>query len=254
MKTGKDQQEKIALITGGGTGIGLATAKALAADGFHVILSGRRQDVLEQAVLQISPEKSTAISVDVTDLSSVTHLFGEIEKHFGRLDVLFNNAGVSLPSIPVEDISYEDWKRVVDINLNGVFLVLQAAVRLMKKQTPKGGRIINNGSISAHVPRLYSAAYTATKHAVAGLTKSAALDCRAHDIAVCEIDIGNASTSMTEKMNAGVIQADGSIRQEPTMHVDHVAQTIRHIAGLPLDANALFVTLMATDMPYVGRG
>ena len=248
---------RVALVTGAGSGIGRACALALHAAGYHVVLAGRRLDALEQTIAQAgagSTAKLLAVPTDVGDPASVKALFAKTEEVFGRLDLLFNNAGMGAPAVPMEDLSYEQWKAVVDVNLTGPFLCTQAAIRLMKSQSPQGGRIINNGSISAYAPRPFSAPYTATKHAISGLTRSTALDCPRYNIACGQIDIGNAATEMTERMAAGVIQADGSTRVEPRMNVKHVADAVVHMASLPLDANVLFMTVMATNMPFVGRG
>jgi NAD(P)-dependent dehydrogenase (short-subunit alcohol dehydrogenase family) len=249
-------QRKVAIVTGGGSGIGRATALALLAEGYCVALAGRRADALEQTIAAAGKDGSRMISVatDVGDPASVRALFEKTRQAFGRLDLLFNNAGVGAPPIPLEDLTFEQWKRVVDVNLTGVFLCTQEAIRLMKSQTPRGGRIINNGSISAHAPRPNSAPYTATKHAITGMTKSIALDGRKHDIACGQIDIGNAETEMTARMKSGVQQASGEMAVEPTMDVQNVARAVVHMASLPLDANILFVTIMATKMPLVGRG
>jgi len=247
---------KIALVTGAGSGIGRATALALARDGYSVVLAGRRFEALEQTVAAAgsASTRTLPVAADVSDPSSVHTLFEQTRKTFGRLDLLFNNAGTSAPAIPLEDLTIEQWRRVIDINLTGAFLCTQEAFRLMKSQTPRGGRIINNGSISAHTPRPYSAPYTASKHAISGLTKSTALDGRTYDIACGQIDIGNAETDMTAKMKKGVLQADGKAAVEPTMDVDHVARAVVYMASLPLDANVLFLTVMATKMPFAGRG
>jgi len=247
---------KIALVTGAGSGIGRATALALAREGYSVVLAGRRFEALEQtgAVAESAGTRTLPVAADVSDPSSVRTLFEQTRKTFGRLDLLFNNAGTSAPAIPLEDLTIEQWRRVIDINLTGAFLCTQEAFRLMKSQTPRGGRIINNGSISAHTPRPYSAPYTASKHAISGLTKSTALDGRTYDIACGQIDIGNAETEMTAKMKKGVLQADGNAAVEPTMDVEHVARAVVYMASLPLDANVLFLTVMATKMPLVGRG
>jgi NAD(P)-dependent dehydrogenase (short-subunit alcohol dehydrogenase family) len=244
----------IALVTGAGSGIGRATAVALADAGFTVVLAGRRREPLELAAAEAGAA-ATAVACDVRDPSSVSSLFAEVEARFGRLDLLFNNAGVAAPAVPLEDLEITDWNAVVDTNLTGVFLCTQQAFGLMKRQSPPGGRIINNGSLSASVPRPLSAAYTATKHAVTGLTKSTALDGRAFDIACGQIDIGNAETDMAAPMRTtGVLQADGTIRQEPTIDVAHVARAVVYMASLPLDANVQFLTVMATKMPFAGRG
>jgi len=246
---------KIAMVTGAGTGIGKATALAFLRDGCAVVLAGRRSELLIQTKLE-APEGSETLVVptDVTNPRAVHHLFTKTDEAFGRLDVLFNNAGMGAPSVPLEDVSFEAWKRVVDVNLTGAFLCTQEAFRLMKRQTPRGGRIINNGSISAHAPRPNSAPYTATKHAITGLTKSTALDGRAFNIACGQIDIGNAATDLTARMKDGVIQAHGAIAPEPRMDVDHAAQAVLAMARLPLETNILFMTIMATGMPFVGRG
>ena len=246
---------KIAMVTGAGTGIGKATALAFLRDGWAVVLAGRRSELLIQTKLE-APEGSETLVVptDVTNPRAVHHLFTKTDEAFGRLDVLFNNAGMGAPSVPLEDVSFEAWKRVVDVNLTGAFLCTQEAFRLMKRQTPRGGRIINNGSISAHAPRPNSAPYTATKHAITGLTKSTALDGRAFNITCGQIDIGNAATDLTARMKDGVIQAHGAIAPEPRMDVDHAAQAVLAMARLPLETNILFMTIMATGMPFVGRG
>ncbi len=246
---------KVALVTGAGSGIGRSAALALAEAGYAVTLAGRRKDALEAtAAAAPSGARMLAVPTDVGDPASVAALFAACENEFGRLDVLFNNAGTGAPAIPLEELTFEQWQAVVDVNLTGPFLCTQAAFKLMQRQTPKGGRIINNGSISAYAPRPNSAPYTATKHAISGLTKSTALDGRKHDIACSQIDIGNAHTEMAARMASGVPQADGSIKVEPLMDVDHVGRAIAHIASLPLDANILSMTIMATKMPYVGRG
>jgi NAD(P)-dependent dehydrogenase (short-subunit alcohol dehydrogenase family) len=247
---------KIALVTGAGSGIGRAVAVALAAAGHAVVLAGRRKDALEETAATIAKVGGTALAVptDVTDPASVAALFDRTKAAYGRLDVLFNNAGINVPPIPMEDLTLEQWRAVVDTNLTGPFLCAQHAIRLMKAQAPRGGRIINNGSISAHVPRPHSAPYTATKHAITGLTRSISLDGRKHDIACGQIDIGNAATEMTRRMTTGVLQANGTTAVEPTMDVKAVADTVVLMAGLPLDANVQFVTVMATEMPFIGRG
>lgn len=246
----------IAIVTGGGTGIGRAAARALAGAGWQVVLAGRRIEPLERAMAEIGDNgpRPLAIPTDVGNPESVRALFDRTWDAFGRLDLLFNNAGTGAPAIPIDSLSYEQWMTVVNANLTGAFLCTQQAFRLMKMQTPRGGRIINNGSISAHTPRPLSAPYTATKHAVTGLTKSTALDGRAWDIACGQIDIGNAATEMTDRMTQGVLQPDGSSRPEPRMDVDHVGQAVLYMAGLPLESNVLFMTVMATKMPFVGRG
>ena len=247
---------KIALVTGAGSGIGRATALALLREGYAVVLAGRRADALQETVARADSAGAQALAVptDVTDPASIHALFDKTKQAFGRLDLLFNNAGTNVPPVPLEDLTLEQWQRVIDVNLTGAFLCTQEAFRLMKSQTPRGGRIINNGSISAHAPRPNSAPYTATKHAMTGLTKSTALDGRKCDIACGQIDIGNAETELTAKMKAGVLQANGAIAVEPTMDVEHVAKAVIYMASLPLDANVLFLTVMATKMPLVGRG
>lgn len=247
---------KVAIITGAGTGIGKAAALALLKDGYRVVLAGRRLAPLEKVVADadVSGSQTLIVQTDVSDPVSVHALFVRTKEAFGRLDVLFNNAGVGAPGIPLEDLSYTQWKTVVDINLTGVFLCTQEAFKIMKAQDPRGGRIINNGSISAHAPRPNSSPYTATKHALTGLTKATALDGRKYDIACGQIDIGNAETELTARMSQGVPQANGQVAVEPVMDVDHVAQAVRYMANLPLDANVLFMTVMATKMPFVGRG
>jgi len=248
--------KKVAIVTGAGSGIGKASALALLEAGWHVAFAGRRADALEQAIAS-APEgadRTLAVPTDVSDPGSVRRLFEKTVEAFGRVDLLFNNAGVNAPGIPLEELTVEQWKNVVDINLTGPFLCTQEAIRVMKDQAPRGGRIINNGSISAHAPRPNSAPYTATKHAITGLTKSTSLDGRKYDIACGQIDIGNAATEMASRMANGVPQADGRIAPEPLMDVRHVAQTIVHMASLPLESNVQFVTVMATKMPFVGRG
>ena len=247
---------KIAIVTGAGSGIGKAVALALLHKSYNVVLAGRRHEALEQVVAEagLSSTRALVVPTDVSDPSSVRQLFARTKEAFGRLDLLFNNAGVGAPGINLEDLSYEQWKTVVDINLTGAFLCTQEAFKLMKSQTPQGGRIINNGSISAHAPRPNSAPYTATKHAITGLTKSASLDGRKYDIACGQIDIGNASTELAARMAKGVPQANGSIAVEPLMDVCHVASAVLYMASLPLEANVQFLTVMATKMPFVGRG
>lgn len=247
---------KIALVTGAGSGVGRATALALLREGHTVVLVGRRRETLERTVTEAGPDgpRALAIPADVSDPAAVRALFDLTRANFGRLDLLFNNAGTGAPAVPLEELTVEQWRRVVDVNLTGVFLCTQAAFRLMKEQTPRGGRIINNGSISAHTPRPNSAPYTATKHAVTGLTKSTALDGRKYDIACGQIDIGNAETDMTARMKTGVLQANGERAVEPTMDVENVARAVLYMASLPLNANVLFLTVMATQMPFVGRG
>ena len=247
---------RIALVTGAGSGIGRASAIALLHAGWHVVLAGRRADALGQTALEAGEfgARALAVPADVRDPASVKALFARTREAFGRLDLLFNNAGIGTPAIPLEDLSVEQWKDAVDLNLTGAFLCTQEAFRIMKGQQPRGGRIINNGSISAHAPRPFSAPYTATKHAITGLTKATSLDGRAHDIACGQIDIGNAATEMTEPMAQGVLQPRGDLMAEPRMDVRHVADAIVHMASLPLDANVQFMTIMATKMPFLGRG
>jgi NAD(P)-dependent dehydrogenase (short-subunit alcohol dehydrogenase family) len=249
-------QRKIALVTGAGSGIGRAVALALMGNGYDVVLAGRRKEALEATAreAQASGAKALAVPTDVGDPASVKALFAKTREAFGRLDLLFNNAGSGTPPVPIEDLTFEQWKAVVDANLTGAFLCTQEAVRMMKNQDPRGGRIINNGSISAHAPRPNSAPYTATKHAITGLTKSTSLDGRNFDIACGQIDIGNAATEMTERMVAGVMQANGTMAPEPRMDPKHVANAVLHMASLPLEANVQFLTVMATKMPFVGRG
>jgi NAD(P)-dependent dehydrogenase (short-subunit alcohol dehydrogenase family) len=246
----------IALVTGAGSGIGRAVARALSGAGYGLVLTGRRQQRLDAVRDELGRTEGAvlAIAADVGDPAAVRALFAAALAHFGRLDLLFNNAGVGAPAVPIEDLSYEQWTAVVNTNLTGAFLCTQEAVRIMKRQQPRGGRIINNGSISAHTPRPLSAPYTATKHALAGLTKSTALDGRAFDIACGQIDIGNAATDMTEAMAQGVLQASGERAVEPCIDVEHVGRAVLHMASLPLDANVLSMTIMASKMPYVGRG
>ena len=246
-------RDKVAIITGAGTGIGKAAALALLKDGWQVVLAGRRPEPLAEVALE-SPATALAVPTDVTDPASVRTLFDAAVARFGRVDLLFNNAGMSSPAVPIDELSLDQWKAVVDINLNGMFYCIQQAFRVMKAQSPQGGRIINNGSISAHAPRPMSIAYTATKHAVTGLTKTAALDGRIHDIAVGQIDIGNAVTALAARMAKGVPQANGQIAAEPMMDVNIVAQSVLYMANLPPEANVLFHTVMATKMPFVGRG
>ncbi len=247
---------KVAIVTGAGSGIGRASALALLREGYAVALAGRRAEALDAVATDAGPDASRVITVptDVGDPAAVAALFAKTKEAFGRLDLLFNNAGSGAPAVPLEDLRYEKWLSVVNVNLNGAFLCTQEAFRLMKAQDPMGGRIINNGSISADRPRPHSAPYTATKHAITGLTKSTALDGREYDIACGQIDIGNAATEMTARMTEGVPQADGSTAVEPTMDVENVARAVLYMASLPLDANVLFMTVMATKMPLVGRG
>ena len=247
---------KVALVTGAGTGIGKAAAKALLKGGFQVVLTGRHLEKLEKAITDIGGNTNNCLAVacDVGKPDQVKQLFAALGKKFGRIDVLFNNAGMGAPAIPMEDLSYEQWMNVVNANLCGAFLCSQEAIRMMKSQSPQGGRIINNGSISAHAPRPMSAPYTATKHAISGLTKTIALDGRPFNIACGQIDIGNAATEMTDRMAAGIMQADQSIKIEPRMNVDHVGEAVLHMAQLPPESNILSMTIMATKMPFVGRG
>ena len=247
---------KVALVTGAGTGIGKAAAKALLKGGYNVVLTGRNLDRLKLAISDIggTDNNCLAVACDVGKPEEVKKLFAALTAKFARIDVLFNNAGMGAPAIPMEELSYEQWMNVVNANLCGAFLCSQAAIRMMKAQSPQGGRIINNGSISAHAPRPMSAPYTATKHAISGLTKSIALDGRPFNIACGQIDIGNAATEMTERMAAGILQADLSVKVEPRMDVEHVGEAVLHMAQLPLESNILSMTIMATNMPFVGRG
>jgi NAD(P)-dependent dehydrogenase (short-subunit alcohol dehydrogenase family) len=251
---------RIAIVTGAGSGIGQAAATALLHDGWRVAFAGRRLETLQAAIAAAGDpfgdiaERALPVAADVGDAASVAALFDAVRERFGRLDFIFNNAGTGAPAVPIDELPLDTWKKVVDTNLNGVFFCIQQAFKQMKAQSPKGGRIVNNGSISAYAPRPMSIAYTATKHAVSGMTKTAALDGRPHDIAVGQIDIGNAATDMTQRMTQGVPQANGSMQVEDRMDVKHVANSIVHMANLPLDANVLFMTVMATKMPFVGRG
>ncbi len=251
---------RTAVVTGAGSGIGAACAQALVADGWRVVFAGRRADALQKAIAGAGDpwgdigERALAVSTDVGKPDSVAALFATVKSRFGRLDLLFNNAGMGAPAVPIDELPVEKWQQVVDTNLTGSFLCLQQAFKLMKAQQPKGGRIINNGSISAYAPRPMSIAYTATKHAVSGLTRTASLDGRAHDIAVGQLDIGNAASEMTERMVGGVAQADGSNRPEPRMPLKSVSDALLTMANMPLDSNVLFMTVMATKMPFVGRG
>ncbi|WP_117194408.1 SDR family oxidoreductase [Rhizobium terrae] len=248
---------KIAIVTGGGTGVGRAIARALGAAGYTVIISGRRTDVLEKAAAELGKETGAeylAVSADVGDPASVKVLFDTVSAKYGRLDLLVNNAGINVPNVPMEELSFEDWNAIVAANLTGAFLCTQQAFRLMKAQNPQGGRIINNGSVSATTPRPNTAPYTATKHAITGLTKSTALDGRNFDIACGQIDIGNAASDMTTTISKGVMQANGTLAAEATIDPAHVADAVVYMAGLPLNANVLTMTVMATKMPFVGRG
>ena len=255
LPSGSASRAKVALVTGAGSGIGRHSALALSGAGYALVLAGRRSEALaETASLAEAGRPVLAVPTDVGDPSEVAALFAQIDEHFGRLDVLFNNAGAGAPAVLLEDLEYEQWQKVVAVNLTGPFLCTQAAFQIMKDQDPRGGRIINNGSVSAAAPRPNSAPYTATKHAIAGLTKSTSLDGRKYDIACGQIDIGNAATDMTQRMNDGVPQADGSKVVEPRFDVEHVARAVVQMAELPLDTNVLFMTIMATKMPFVGRG
>ena len=247
---------RIALVTGAGTGIGRAVAIALLDDGWTVVLAGRRPEPLQTLVAEAASRGQAALAVptDVTDPASVQALFDTIERSFGRLDVLFNNAGVNAPAVPMDELPLDKWFNVINTNVTGVFLCARAAFGLMRRQLPQGGRIINNGSVSAHTPRPFTAPYTASKHAVSGITKAIALDGRAFNIVASQVDIGNALTELSERMTRGVMQANGTVAPEPMMDAAHVASTVRHIAGLPLEANILNVTVMASAMPFVGRG
>lgn len=248
--------KKVALVTGAGSGIGRAIAIQLASDGYSIVLAGRRREPLEETAKLAQAETGRVLVCpsDVGNPQDVIALFEATEKQFGRLDLLFNNAGIFTPAASIEDVSIEHWQAAVNVNLTGAFLCTQQAIRLMKRQQPRGGRIINNGSISSHVPRPRSATYTATKHAITGLTKITSLDGRQYDIACGQIDIGNAATDMTDKMQKGILQANGTVAVEPTMDVQHVARAVSYMAGLPLDANVQFMTIMATNMPFIGRG
>jgi len=252
--------QKVAIVTGAGTGIGKAVSLALAKEGYAVALAGRRADKLEETAKEArsanASARAQAVPTDVSDPASIKALFARVKDEFGRLDLLFNNAGIGAPAVPMEDLPLETWKKVVDTNLTGMFVCTQEAIRIMKAQTPKGGRIINNGSISAHTPRPRAVAYTATKHAVTGLTKQTALDCRNDQILCSQIDIGNAATPLTERMvqGQGVLQPDGSMMIEARMSADDVGRAVVYIASLPLDTNVLFMTVMANGMPFVGRG
>ncbi|ROT97804.1 SDR family oxidoreductase [Histidinibacterium lentulum] len=248
--------EKVAVVTGAGTGIGRAAALALNGDGFHVVLAGRRRELLEEtaAMAPNAEARMVAVPTDIAVIEEIDALFGVVRAEFGRLDVLFNNAGGGAPRVPMEDLDVADWKRCVDVNLTGAFVCAQHAIRIMKAQTPKGGRIINNGSVSAHSPRPNTPAYTSTKHAITGLTKSISLDGRQHDIACSQLDIGNADTPLGERFKHGVPQANGQVAVEPVFDVAHCGSAVAYMAGLPLDTNVQFMTIMATKMPYIGRG
>jgi NAD(P)-dependent dehydrogenase (short-subunit alcohol dehydrogenase family) len=247
--------KRVALVTGAGSGIGKSAALALLKDGYHVALVGRRKDMLEKTAAESgAKDRTLVLPADITKDDQVAKVFSELKSKWGRLDVLFNNAGVGAPAVPMEELPISKWREVVDLNLTAMFMCIQEAIRIMKAQEPKGGRIINNGSISAHAPRPMSVAYTATKHAVTGLTKCVSLDGRKHDIACGQIDIGNALTDLAARMAQGVPQADGSIRPEPLMDVKHVGEAVLQMANLPLDVNVQFMTIMATKMPFVGRG
>jgi len=248
--------KKVAIVTGAGTGIGKAVALAFLKDGYHVVLAGRRSELLQKAIAEAAAPQGAALAVptDVADPASVGKLFASTREAYGRLDVLFNNAGVGAPGINLEDLTFEQWKNVVDINLSGVFLCIQEAFRMMKAQDPRGGRIINNGSIAAHVPRPHAAPYAATKHAVTGLTRATALDGRAFDIACGQIDIGNAATDIARGYAHGVLQPNGTTAAEPLLDLAHVVDAVLYMAGLPVEANVPFITVMATGMPYLGRG
>ena len=250
------EHTRVAVVTGAGSGIGRACSLALLEAGYTVVLAGRHRASLNETVnaAGINATHALAVPTDVSDPASVAALFERVHRICGRLDLLFNNAGTGAPAIPLDELSFEQWKTVVDVNLTGAFLCTQHAFRLMKSQTPRGGRIINNGSIAAHVPRPFTTPYSATKHAITGLTRSTSLEGRAHDIACGQIDIGNAATDMTAPMAAGILQADGSRKAEPRMDVVHVANAVVHMASLPLSANVQFMTIMATAMPYIGRG
>ena len=249
-----NQRERIAIVTGAGSGIGRAVAIALFNDGWSVVLAGRREKQLVETAKACGVNRTLVVPTDITIPESVQHLFSQTTKTFGRVDLLFNNAGIGAPAKPFEELSLQDWQQVIDTNLTGAFLCAQVAFKIMKHQDPQGGRIINNGSISAHVPRPLSAPYTASKHAVTGLTKSVSLDGRAFNIACGQIDIGNASSEMTKKMEEGILQADGSYKTEPTMKVEDVGRTVALMADLPPDTNIPFLTIMANQMPYMGRG
>ncbi|WP_439481948.1 SDR family oxidoreductase [Cyclobacterium plantarum] len=249
-----NEEVKTAIITGAGSGIGRAVAQALAREGWSLILTGRKEEPLKETARLCTGNGHLVCPADITDPADVRQLFLKTEQSFGRLDLLFNNAGVNAPSVPLEELAFADWKMVIDTNLTGAFLCTQEAFRLMQKQRPKGGRIINNGSLSAHAPRPLSVAYTASKHAITGLTRSTNLDGRPHDIVCGQIDIGNAKSAMTQKIEKGILQADGTHKVEPTMDVAEVGRAVVYMAGLPLDTNIPWITVMASGMPYMGRG
>lgn len=249
-----DKNKKIAMVTGAGSGIGRAVAIALYNDGWSIVLAGRRESELITTAIACDVERTLVVPTDITDPKSVKHLFDQTLKNFGRLDLLFNNAGVGAPSKPIEELTLEEWQRVIDTNLTGAFLCTQQAFKIMKHQNPSGGRIINNGSISAHVPRPNSAPYTASKHAITGLTRSTSLDGREFNIACGQIDIGNAASAMTQKMEKGILQADGSLKIEPTIKLKDVGRAVVYMSSLPLDTNVPFLTVLANQMPYIGRG
>jgi NAD(P)-dependent dehydrogenase (short-subunit alcohol dehydrogenase family) len=248
--------EKFALVTGAGSGVGKCIALALMREGYSLALAGRRPEPLEATAQEgrAGGARALVVPTDISDPAAVDHLFAQVKEHFGRLDLLFNNAGIFAPAMSLEELGPDQWQAAVDINLTGAFLCTQGAFRLMKDQQPRGGRIINNGSVSAHAPRPQAVSYTVTKHAITGLTKATSLDGRAYDIACGQIDIGNAASEMTDAISKGVLQADGSIRPEPVMDAEHVARAVLYMASLPLDANVQFMTVMATKMPYIGRG
>lgn len=249
-------QEKVAVVTGAGTGIGRAAALALNRDGYHVVLAGRRQEPLDEtaAMAENAAARMVSVPTDISVIEEIDALFSEVRAEFGRLDVLFNNAGGGAPRVPMEELDVADWKKCVDVNLTGAFVCAQHAIRIMKSQNPRGGRIINNGSVSAHSPRPNTPAYTSTKHAITGLTKSISLDGRQHDIACSQLDIGNADTPLGERFKHGVPQANGDIAVEPVFDVAHCGTAVAYMANLPLDTNVQFMTIMATKMPYIGRG
>ncbi len=255
MNTTNNRTNPVALITGAGSGIGRVVTQTLVERGFHTVICGRRQSALDETkTLCVNPEHVTALSCDVTRESAVIEMMNTINRSLGRLDVVFNNAGTNVPAMPIDELSVEQWKSVIDVNLTGAFMIAQAAFRQMRHQTPQGGRIINNGSISAHVPRPGSVPYTVSKHAITGLTRTLSLDGRAFNIACGQIDIGNAASAMTKEISSGIPQADGSLKSEPTMSTSDVADAVAYMAGLPLSANVQFMTVMASSMPYIGRG